>query len=414
MMRLEDGMNQRARYRGAMALRLVALCLVSGLQAPTRAQDAASAGSLAPPQAVLLNYRETGFSFLSSGLSFTPQTAAFRKEPDLGRRTVHRGRIEFGAKLPALAMVWDLTQGKLYLDLNRNNDLTDDPAGVYSARFRSFYQTFTNVQLTFNTPRGARRELVDLSLYANNNRFRITAANRSFWEGSVELQGQKWQVGLVQTLRGSSGTDEEYLVLRPWSARHQPFNLQDGSLDGFRFFFPKLFFGQRAYELDKTWVVQDGQPSFKIELKEMPVRTGELKLNGQHIHRLLLKPSGARTPYTVVLDNPGAAVKVPLGTYSLSQVTVKQGMEAHQSLSSGEAGWSVVISAAKPAVLACGGPLTNTVSATRYGRQLRLSYELVGAGGRSYELSDVDRSKPPQFAVYRGDKQVALGKFEFG
>jgi hypothetical protein len=67
-----------------------------------------------------------------------------------------------------------------------------------------------------------------------------------------------------------------------------------------------------------------------------------------------------------------------------------------------------------PAVLDAGGPLTNSVTASRHGQDLRLDYRLVGAGGETYQLVKQDRSQPPEFAIYRGDKRIASGKFEFG
>jgi hypothetical protein len=67
-----------------------------------------------------------------------------------------------------------------------------------------------------------------------------------------------------------------------------------------------------------------------------------------------------------------------------------------------------------PAVLNVGGPLTNSVIASRHGQDLRLDYRLVGTGGETYQLANQDRSKPPEFAIYKGDKKIASGKFEFG
>ena len=67
-----------------------------------------------------------------------------------------------------------------------------------------------------------------------------------------------------------------------------------------------------------------------------------------------------------------------------------------------------------PVVLNVGGPLTNSVTASRHGQDLRLDYRLVGAGGQSYQLANQDRSKPPEFAIYKGEKKIASGAFEFG
>jgi hypothetical protein len=65
-------------------------------------------------------------------------------------------------------------------------------------------------------------------------------------------------------------------------------------------------------------------------------------------------------------------------------------------------------------VLAVGGPLTNCVSATRRGRNLRLSYRLIGAGGGEYWLENGGDMKPPQFAVGKSGKGIGSGQFEFG
>jgi hypothetical protein len=73
----------------------------------------------------------------------------------------------------------------------------------------------------------------------------------------------------------------------------------------------------------------------------------------------------------------------------------------------------MTINEGKSAVLTAGGPLTNSVSINRQGRKLSLNYQLVGAGG-AYQMVGQDRSHPPEFAVYQGDKKVSSGKFEFG
>jgi len=41
-----------------------------------------------------------------------------------------------------------------------------------------------------------------------------------------------------------------------------------------------------------------------------------------------------------------------------------------------------------------------------------MNYELLGVGGEQY--TGGNRSEPPTFTVYRGDKEVASDKFEFG
>ena len=70
-----------------------------------------------------------------------------------------------GGASNSIAFAWDRTAGKLHLDLNRNLDLTDDPAGVFGCPEKNYsrnYQTFTNIHLSFKTPAGSRQVLADL------------------------------------------------------------------------------------------------------------------------------------------------------------------------------------------------------------------------------------------------------------
>ena len=61
-----------------------------------------------------------------------------------------------------------------------------------------------------------------------------------------------------------------------------------------------------------------------------------------------------------------------------------------------------------------GGPLTNWVTVAAQGRTLTFEYQLQGAGGRYRLAGPVDRSKPPQVAIYQNGKEVGSGNFEFG
>jgi hypothetical protein len=60
--------------------------------------------------------------------------AQFPKEPALAVGPVVRGVLKFGGNPSnAIPFVWEGGTKKLHLDLNRNQDLTDDPAGVIPA-----------------------------------------------------------------------------------------------------------------------------------------------------------------------------------------------------------------------------------------------------------------------------------------
>ena len=73
----------------------------------------------------------------------------------------------------------------------------------------------------------------------------------------------------------------------------------------------------------------------------------------------------------------------------------------------------IVLDSTEPAVLQAGGPLTNAVLVLKRGRYLYMQYRLEGVGGH-YQLASQERSHPPEFMVYRGEKKIASGKFQYG
>ena len=62
--------------------------------------------------------------------------------------------------------------------------------------------------------------------------------------------------------------------------------------------------------------------------------------------------------------------------------------------------------------LRVGAPLKHTVEVTRRGRLLTLNYALIGAGGEQYTSGN--RINPPGFRIFKGDREIASGRFEFG
>ena len=362
-----------------------------------------------------LEYQETDYNIINWGVSLTTQTAPFKKEPVSASGKIVRGVLNFGGDSSnSIPFVWQRDARKLFLDLNRNRDLTDDAAGVFSARAASpsDYQMFTNVHLLFNTAAGQCRVLADINLYDYSAQPAGGIIEvRSFWQGRTTLSGRDWQVGIVPNgLRESDPFGNGQLLLRPWEKRNQPFNTHSGSLATVPFS-QRLFVDGHAYQLDWVARAQNGEARPALQFKEQSVPLGELKITGKFIQRLIL-PDG---PHLVVLDQPAAGVKVPTGSYNQPHILLEQnGVEAYCNSGVSQIGGRISVNTRTPAVLDLGGPLTNSVIASRNGQDLRLDYRLIGAGGATYELVNQDRSKPPEFAIYRGDKKIASGKFEFG
>jgi len=366
-------------------------------------------------QTVQLEHSEVGYSFVNWEVPVVARSAPFTKEPALDSSKVIRGTFQPGGSASnSIAFAWDRAAGKLYLDLNRNLDLTDDPAGVFECReknYSRYYQTFTSVHLPCKTLSGNRELLMDLNLYNYGSRPGCTAALRSFWQGKVTLPGADWQAGIVENpFDKSNPLNGGYLLLRPWAERNKPFNTSPGSLDAFPFS-RMLFVQNRAYQLDCTNESQGDSSRLRLQFTGQQPALGELKITGNFIQRMILHGD----PYLVVIDQPEPVVKIPAGRYHQPEVWLKKGdAEAHRDSGPLRSEKWFAIDEKKLAVLAAGGPLTNSVSLGRQGKYLRLNYQLLGAGGEVYQSARVDRSQPPEFAVYKGDRKIASGKFAYG
>ncbi len=440
-------MNDRPGWIKPAFLVLLGLVCLGASRAALGAQ--ASTASAASTRSLDLEYRELGYSVGTWTIPITLQSTPFKKEPELGQHKVYRGTLKFGDSTDAFVpFIWDPTQGKLHLDLNRNQDLTDDEAFACAGRPNSSDETFSRVRMSFKTPLGMEQMAMDLLFTDARATPNAYASAFCCWEAKVTQGGQDWQLALVDNPSGKLGSAENgSLIIRPWADRDKAVGLEYGQLDCLPFT-PNVFFGQRAYRLGGALAGQDNRIKYRLNLTERPEELGELKLAGQHIHRLILTrtgPGGA-TPsgigpqeatagryaqngrmlspapapsLTVILDSPAPVVRIPVGSY-FCQLCLKQGEVVARplltSFGANARNSTLVVSATKAATLAFGGPLTNSVAVTRRGRSLAMNYRLLGAQGEAYQLEGP--RKQPEFTIYRpgknGDKKLASGAFQFG
>ena len=138
-------------------------------------------------------------------------------------------------------------------------------------------------------------------------------------------------------------------------------------------------------------------------------KAGELRIEGEGIELLTLRTAaGARK----TLDRPGSMVTLPAGDYCVDSIRLEGG----HSTSSAEmpAELRFVVRPGSPAALKAGAPLRQAIKVQRQGSSLVLGYELIGQGGERYRVGRNQGAATPGFAVYRGDRKVASGQFEFG
>ena len=132
----------------------------------------------------------------------------------------------------------------------------------------------------------------------------------------------------------------------------------------------------------------------------------ELRIEGKFIRHLrLINRRGA--PHEI--SNPGTRVWLPPGEYRLETVELEGGHRCAFDAAGGE-DW-FTLGPEKPYRLHV-APLAPKAKVTRKGRFLEFDCELVDTEGQVY--SSRNRTDPPRLAIYKGDRQIHTGSFEYG
>ena len=132
----------------------------------------------------------------------------------------------------------------------------------------------------------------------------------------------------------------------------------------------------------------------------------ELKIEGENIERLILQSSGEKQTF----ENPGESIMLKSGTYEVAELHLKGGF-AHLLTQGPERLEPIQAGPGGPAIFKAGGPLEQRITVQRKGQLLTMDYRLIGAAGEKYRFESVHR---PTFTIYKGDKKITSGKFQFG
>ena len=358
-----------------------------------------------------MKWQEDGFfDSLEASLG---RSEAFDKEPDFGSRDILRGELSFGpSEHPEqMGFAWDKLDGKLYVDLNRDGDLTNDPNGVLetddSCAGQYYNQDFPSFPLSFSTDLGVYHYRLKsfMQSYAEHYKraeFRVNSG----YSGKTELYGRQWRVEVNDKLAGMIQRGNKLSIFcsdNPASNAISSLPLPES-----------IFLDGRCYEVGFEFKKSENpSPSLRCTLREKTVSTGRLRIEGKWVHRLVLGDGEI-----LILPEPveGIAV-VPTGNYTVRQCNLKYDKEKPVISPTRLNEIKVTVSEDGENILRIGGPLNSQVNIQRMGKVLKFDYELVGAGGEKYDarqITNYDDSKKPSVAIYKGDMQVGSGNFEYG
>lgn len=351
-----------------------------------------------------LEFKPEGFE-LEADRDFGQAEYSFKKEPAYSGGKITRGAILLNEDLKeTIGYAWDSDGGKLYIDQNRNGDLTDDPDSVFSDGTRNEFSegyTFHNVRLTRGDGASGIPYIVEIEL--SSMPFlggMATTTIHSGWQGDLDLPEGKWRLEVVDNLDGIIGPDDQ-VFLYP-ADRGRP-GTSDNA-DFAKWYYPGkgVFFANRERRLVFTFA----EGALEAAVTEASPQLGELKIEGKFIRQLQLDG-----PCRILLDTPGETERIPIGKYKVSRILLQGGETQWTSCSPGNT--FVQIAETAPASLKLGGPLQNTLTAERISSRLDFSYAVVGIGGEKYDF-ERDYLNPPCVLLCRGDTRTRLGAFEYG
>jgi hypothetical protein len=137
-----------------------------------------------------LNWQENSASYVKTVR--LDRHEPFGKEPDTAQNVVFRGILDlgYGDYVKNAGFLWDKANQKLYVDLNADGDLTNDPNSVFTSGMIGDFQMFPAFLISFESEEGIRQFKIEARLrdasWAKQAEFAVLSA----YAGSVELYGR--------------------------------------------------------------------------------------------------------------------------------------------------------------------------------------------------------------------------------
>ncbi|MCP4643955.1 MAG: hypothetical protein GY851_26165 [bacterium] len=363
-----------------------------------------AAGAVHAEQHVFrLGHFERGFQLtLTENAEF--RKVAFSAEPEYANVGVHRGTIPVGPeKKDLIGYAIDPVKKVAYVDLNRNQDLTDDGKGFRSPG-DSYRQTYGSIPIAITDGPVAREYMIELSCWPSGTM--TTATVQSGWSAKVELAEEMVQIGVIDNLDGVIDQNDRLIIspVKRWhpAQNHENARYRFGAME-------HVWFNGRAYDVAYAFESNGEKPSeLVVTLTDVAPPTAPLTIAGTSIAQLVLRGQS----WAVVADSPGETLQVPVDTYSSQRIHTDADEVYGEALA--EVNQSLNVAAGAQVTLNAGGPIGPSVTEMRSGNTLTLTPIVRGIGGEVYAFADDFTPPLPAFGVYRGDKQIFAGKFEYG
>lgn len=388
---------------------LILLLLLLVMQASAADQE------ISRPVGFRLKYAPT--TSCSLPISSQAKGLALAKEPAFASKQVYQYELDLH-QFGSMAMAADKSAKTMYLDLNQNRDLTDDPSGVIRATTSTVYDEYEGALKVTSGPLSFPYRFMGVPLPQY-----FSAGITSGWQGNLELYGRKWKLSYVDNMDGIPGKDDRLFLEPADEATTYPYSNQGFELTD------RVLLDGHLYRWEFAFAPGDQNADLLTTLTEIHAPMGEMRIKGSGIERLVLfddgtrgsgpqtgrlNPDGKMRPSCVVpLDHPTTSLLLPEGYYE-RQLILLEGGYCYRGSSSWNSSADLTVRQGKPTEVAMGAPLKLTVSANPNGNLLSISQSLQDASGKAYTLFAEGDKNPPQLEVFWGSWRLVSGSFPFG
>jgi len=381
---------------------MLALCFFGTGDYPAAAQQARgknAGATIGEPHSFRLTYREDGFD-MRHWINEAESEVEFKRLPAIKDRypvTKLISSLEMG-------LLWDREGRKLYLDANRNGDLTDDPAydGVMGdgdvQEFRGIRVKKGACPFTIGfigRPQGAGR----LEMHI-----------QSAWQGEIELAGVRRALAvLAGPEQVSGGIGQVYLGLVPDAdgKTELPVNSEPLIVENAR----RLFFDGHDYSASYVLDESTSPPAMVATFQEVECKTATKSLRGPDLLRVQMLSQGRGV---VIIDKPRGDVVAPDDRFQMVAATLWRADDPEICLVGRTYRGSDNMRSDN---VTFGEGLSQSLETYRYGTRIYTRLVWKDRAGQTYAALAVTPGKTaprPKIAIRLGDKDPFDGHLEYG
>ena len=350
-----------------------------------------------------LEYRTDGKT-AGFSLPLGESEVRFKKEPNYAGKDVVRCALYVSPdQKEFIGFACDSEGSTLYLDLNRNLDLTDDPEGVISSTSEGWGNSFEQVAISVEQEGRRRDMLVDMTIYGDRwGRYEV----ESSWESSsVSFGDQAFRVSIVDDGDGVI-TAQDVLFLEPIE------EFQEEGSEGISVELKApttLVLNGVPFAL--TYALSSDGKTVALSVEPSSAPLVEVEMKGHGVERIVMQDEALAAVYL----GPSSILQIPPGNYS-GDVWVRMGEGKKNSLwNAGNVSLYVRGGSGRESWLV-GGPIVSKLTCSIPGNRLQFDQTTVGVGGEKYTPDSFSGGSigQPKLRIKKAGEVIHVGEFEYG